>query len=73
MAPDGSLNAQKRSKMAPSGHGASPGGRQEAQILPKPRENQWMLLSRLFASNSLPRPQDGPRALQKRPKEAQDA
>ena len=52
------------------------GHRQEAKILPKPKENQCFVLSRLFASDGHPRPQDGSKMAQEGPKrgprEAQD-
>ena len=67
---------QDRPKTAPSGHGASQGRPQEAKIAPQPTENQCFLPSRLFASDGLLRPQDGPKMAQESPKrsprEAQD-
>ena len=67
---------QDRPKTAPRGHRASQGRSQEAKILKKPEENLCFWLSRLFASDVLWRPQDGPKIAQESPKtgprEAQD-
>ena len=67
---------QDRPTTAPSGHGASQGRPREAKIAPKPKENQCFWPSRLFASDGLLRPPDGPKMAQESPKrgprEAQD-
>eukprot|EP00959_Pyramimonas_sp_CCMP1952_P368458 7717977-Pyramimonas_sp.AAC.1 len=44
---------------AQRGRRASQGGIQYAKIVQTPQETKWLLLSRFFASDSLPKPQDG--------------
>ena len=59
---------QDRPKTAPRSLRASPGGRQEAKILQKPKENQCFWASPLFASDGLLRPQGGSKMAQEGPK-----
>ena len=80
MAQDSLRHASKRlqdgSKTVSSALRALQGPPQEAKMAPKPKENQCFLPSRLFASDGLLRPQDGPMMAQEGPKrgprEAQD-
>ena len=65
-----SKRPQDRLKTASSGQGASQGGPREANIFQKPKENQCVWASPLFASDGLLRPQDGSKMAQEGPKSA---
>ena len=54
--------------MDPSAFGDPSGPPREAEIFQEPEENQCCLPSRLFASDGLLRPQDGPEMAQDGPK-----
>ena len=72
MAQDSLRHTSKRPQDGPktvsSALRALQGPPQEAKMAPKPKENQCFLPSRLFASDGLLRPQDGPKMAQESPK-----
>ena len=67
-----SMRPQGCPKTDPSAFRAFNGTLQDAKIRQKPGENQCVKHSRLFASDGLWKPQDGPREPKEGPKKAQE-